>query len=170
MGHFLQFVWFCLSGENLSVVIVSGWVAGFFITLTRLFIDILNNIPTGRSIDPWGTPAPTSCQESFYPQAALTILNSLKKIWEVVLYEAKCFQIKMMMMMMSRAVAWGGAGGTWAPPNNFDGQVWFGQRPHFSRCSSVQCVHFNSIKRENCLFMASTKKNQAGIKQIAVFK
>ena len=38
------------------------------------------------------------------------------------------------------------------PPNNFDRHV---QRPRSSRYSSVQCVHFRSIKRENYSFMAS---------------
>ena len=42
----------------------------------------------------------------------------------------------------------GGAG----PPNNFDSHV---QRPRSSGCSSVQRVHFGSIKRENDIFMAS---------------
>ena len=44
------------------------------------------------------------------------------------------------------------------------------QRPRSSRCSSVQCVHFGSIRRENYSFMASTKKSQAGFKQSALLK
>ena len=35
-------------------------------------------------------------------------------------------------------------------PNNFDRHVQFGLPPGSSRCSLVQCVHFGSIKRENC--------------------
>ena len=38
------------------------------------------------------------------------------------------------------------------PPNNFDRHV---QRPRSPRYSSVQCVHFRSIKRKNYSFMAS---------------
>ena len=38
------------------------------------------------------------------------------------------------------------------PRNNFDRHV---QRPRSSRYSSVQCVHFRSIKREDYSFMAS---------------
>ena len=49
------------------------------------------------------------------------------------------------------AVAWGGA-------DNFDRHVKSGQRARSSRCSSVQSVHFGSIKRQNYLIMASTKK------------
>ena len=45
-----------------------------------------------------------------------------------------------------------GGGGGAGPPNNFDRHV---QRPRSSGCSSVQRVHFGSIKRENDLFMAS---------------
>ena len=45
-----------------------------------------------------------------------------------------------------------GGGGGAGPPNNFDRHV---QRPRSSGCSSVQRVHFGSIKSENDLFMAS---------------
>ena len=45
------------------------------------------------------------------------------------------------------------------PPPPPHRHVLFGQRPRPSRCSSVESVHFSSIKPENYLFMASTKKN-----------
>ena len=45
------------------------------------------------------------------------------------------------------------------PQEKVDRHVLFGQRPRPSRCSSVESVHFTSIKPENYLFMASTKKN-----------
>ena len=58
------------------------------------------------------------------------------------------------------------------PPQKkkIDRHVLFGQRPRPSRCSSVESVHFSSIKPENYLFMASTKKNWAGIKQGVLLK
>ena len=52
-----------------------------------------------------------------------------------------------------------GWGGLAPPPIILTGT--FGQWPRSSHCSSVQCVHFGSIKRENYFFMASTKKNHA---------
>ena len=48
----------------------------------------------------------------------------------------------------SQCVSMGRAGGP-EPPNNFDRHISFGQRPRYSRCSSVQCVYFGLIKREN---------------------